>query len=663
VGTPLYMSPEQIAGREIDTRSDIYALGVLLYELLTGTLPFDPNVITTEGIEGIKRRIREELPPRPSTFIRERRRTMSKPSAVPPAPALSGFSTDLDWVVMCALEKDPARRYQSAAEFAADIKRFLQDEPILARPPSFTYLAGRWMVRHHTAAIAACAVLVTLVVAIFISLREAALARTAQSHAEAETQRATQHDRRATQTGSFVSGLLDRVIEEIGKGHNPEALKLALADCGKRIAEIDDDPALRIEMLGKAAEIYTRIGEPRAALPLLKDRADESRRLHGEASAEAVEAELGYLKIFMDHGDRSKASPLVLDLRTRLEAAGQRGTKAWFDVQRALVRSCLKLKKGKEAVVESEVALAAAAQQKLSTNSLFVLELSHVEALELSGEFDRAEQLLEKMHRDAAAQNNAGHMEETASALLHVLWSKKDFTRASALMREQLPAVAAKFGPQSPEMLAGLCELSDSEKDAGQVDQAITHAQSALEIARTRPDVREGLFRALMALAAAETTAGRTNEASAHTQEALKHARDAGNNSQMESALDHLGHLHRIAGRYEEALAWFQQRAELVIATHASTKDIVEALKNICSTCTKLRRRPEAMQAAQQMWDHMRADPALIQNKEFASAIAQHAVHSYRMLRNSVGGAPEPDDSDVQSILRARQENGIKAAK
>ena len=320
-------------------------------------------------------------------------------------------------------------------------------------------------------------------------------------------------------------------------------------------------------------------------------------------------------------------------------------------------------------MAEADAAMNEAVVQKLSKNSLFSIQLRSVEALELAGEFDRAEQLLEHMRRDAAEQKNVEHVEIAEDALLHVLWSKKDFAQASALIRKQLPDVAARFGPQSPELLDKLCALSDSENDAGQQEQAIEHAQSALQIARSRPEERHGLFRSLMALATAEGAAHRTEDASAHAQEALKHARDAGNNSQIESALDHLGHLYRTAGRYDDALGWFQQRAELVISTHASTKDVVEALKNICSTCTKLSRRPEAMQAAQQMWDRMKTDPALIEDKEFSAGIAKHAVHSFRMLRNSIGAAPEPPDmdawlqlvdpkdSDVQSILRGRQMN------
>ena len=157
VGTPIYMSPEQIQSvRELDARSDVYALGMLLYELLTGLLPFDTTAMGAAfGIEELKRLALETVPERPSTRLR--RKTTTQTLATSRFRArLSTLPADLDWITMRALEKDRARRYPSAAEFAADVQRYLAGEPVLARGPRLTYAVSRWARRHRKPLMASC---------------------------------------------------------------------------------------------------------------------------------------------------------------------------------------------------------------------------------------------------------------------------------------------------------------------------------------------------------------------------------------------------------------------------------------------------------------------------------------------------------------------------
>jgi len=271
IGTPEYMSPEQadLNGGAIDTRTDVYALGVILYQLLSGSLPFDSKTLREGGFEGVRRLIREVDPLRPSERLgamdEEQIDRVAAARSSEPISLLGSVRGDLDWIVMRALEKDPVRRYQSPSQLADDIQHHLANEPVLARPPSTIYRMGKFLRRHRVTA-SATALVFALLVAFGVTMAYQA-ARIARERDRANVQTAV-----AEETKDFLVDLFSVADPEESVG--AEVTARELLDRGSaRLRDEIEDPAVRADLLREIGLIYKNLGEYDEAGRLLSEAA------------------------------------------------------------------------------------------------------------------------------------------------------------------------------------------------------------------------------------------------------------------------------------------------------------------------------------------------------------------------------------------------------
>ncbi len=467
-GTLRYMSPEQARGdpAAIDIRSDVYALGVLLYEILTDRMPYD---VATTSLPQAVREICESEP-------------------VPPGAIRRRLRGDLQTITLKALEKDPERRYASAAALVDDIDRYLSDQPILARPPGALYQLRKLVARHRVAFIALAVVLATLVTAVIVSSTLYLRAERALVDVERERDR-------AEEVTAFLADIFETSDPDATRGETITAREILDRGAERLATELADKPQTRIALYETIGRVYSRLGLYDQALPLL-EQALAYRRTVPDDPLALASAQFELARLLNRTGDYERALDLATASATTRETALGADDLALADSLNALGNAQGSLGRNDESIATHERALgirerAPGANDVAIAQSLHNLANQHIAA-------NRLEQGEELFRRSLAIEATAKGTEtfDYATTLHGVAYINRRLGRydeALAAEREALAIRERVLGPDHHHVALSLHNLALILLETGDAATAVVHARRAIEIGDTIWDENHGM--------------------------------------------------------------------------------------------------------------------------------------------------------------------------
>jgi serine/threonine protein kinase len=426
VGTPGYMSPEQVDPNvhDIDTRTDVYALGVVLYVLLSGRRPFDTDTGKRPPLDEMLRKLREEDPPPPSTRIGAdpaAAAEIANARGVDPKRLVHLLRGDLDWITLRALERERARRYGTPSELAADLKRYLNDEPVVARPAGAAYRLKKYT-RRHRVAVGIGTGLVVLLTA-FSVIQGFELRRTTQERdrANQERDRANRERDRATRITDFMTSMFKVSDPSEARGNSVTAREILDKASSDMATGLAHDAEVQAQMLHVMASTYLNLGLYSRAHELSKRALEARENLHGSQGPDTLESktQLGW----------------ILD-REGHDADAERLEREALESERRVY--------GPDAPLTLE-----------SMDHLAVIE-------EDQGQYADAERLARQV-MDAAARSTGPESPLALLSANHVaeaLWYQARYAEAEQQYRKLVDVDRRVLGPDHPQTLAAMVNLA-----------------------------------------------------------------------------------------------------------------------------------------------------------------------------------------------------------